>query len=108
MAGSIAAKHKPSGLFAMGNFSTSESGDTNVRGFYTGNSAPDMTAWDVQAGIQKKFFAPGETAFWGGYGQVNDGWAPGSNGGSPDNFRESPRALAALAAISAASQPTAS
>ena len=39
-----------------------------------------MSAWDVQAGIQKKFWAPGETAFWGGYGQVNDGWAPGSNG----------------------------
>ena len=84
-AGSIAAKHKPSGLFAMGNFSTSQSDDTNVRGFYTGDKAPDMTAWDVQAGIQKKFWAPGETAFWGGYGQVNDGWAPGSNGGNPAN-----------------------
>ena len=32
-----------------------------------------MSAWDVQAGIQKIFWAPGETAFWGGYGQVNDG-----------------------------------
>ena len=79
-AGSIAAKHKPTGLFAMGNFSTSESDDTNVIGFYTGNRAPDMSAWDVQAGIQKKFWSPGETAFWGGYGQVLDGWAPGSNG----------------------------
>jgi len=79
-AGSAAIKHKPSGLFAMANFSTSESGDTNVRGFYTGNGAPDMKAWDVQAGIQKKWWAPGETAFWGGYAQVNDGWAPGSNG----------------------------
>jgi hypothetical protein len=79
-AGSAAVKHKPSGLFAMANFSTSESGDTNVRGFYTGNGAPDMTAWDVQAGIQKKWWSPGETAFWGGYAQVNDGWAPGSNG----------------------------
>ena len=54
-------------------------------GFYTGDKAPDMTALDVQAGIQKKFWAPGETAFWGGYGQVNDGWAPGSNGGNPAN-----------------------
>jgi hypothetical protein len=79
-AGSIAGKHKPSGLFAMANFSTSESDDTNVIGFYTGNRAPDMRAWDVQAGIQKKFWDPGETAFWGGYGQVLDGWAPGSNG----------------------------
>jgi hypothetical protein len=32
------------------------------------------------ASNQKKWFAPGETAFWGGYAQVNDGWAPGSNG----------------------------
>jgi predicted porin len=84
-AGSAAFKHKPSGLFAMGNFSTSQSGDTNVRGFYTGRGAPDMSAWDAQAGIQRKFGLwnlekLGETAFWGGYGQVNDGWAPGSNG----------------------------
>jgi hypothetical protein len=79
-AGSIALKHSPSGLFAMGNFSTSQSGDSNVMGYYTGNKAPDMSAWDVQAGIQKKWFEPGETAFWGGYAQVNDGWAPGSNG----------------------------
>ena len=50
-AGSIALKHAPSGLFAMGNFSTSESDDTNVIGFYTGDRAPDMSAWDVQAGI---------------------------------------------------------
>ncbi|HET9606464.1 MAG TPA: hypothetical protein VFO87_05395 [Nitrospira sp.] len=89
-AGSIAAKHKPSGLFAMGNFSTSQSDDTNVRGFYTGDRAPDMTAWDIQAGIQRRFGLfgleqYGETAFWGGYGQVNDGWAPGSNGGDPNN-----------------------
>ena len=79
-AGSIALKHAPSGLFAMSNFSTSESDDSNVIGFYTGDRAPDMSAWDVQAGIEKKWFAPGETAFWGGYAQVNDGWAPGSNG----------------------------
>ncbi len=109
-AGSIAAKHKPSGLFVMGNFSTSQSDDTNVRGFYTGDKAPDMTALDVQAGIQKKFWAPGETAFWGGYGQVNDGWAPGSKAATRPipALRESPPALAALAAISAASRPTAS
>ncbi len=82
-AGSIAAKHKPSGLFATGIFSTAQSEDTNVIGFYTGNKAPDMSAWDVQAGIQRKMFglgALGETALWGGFGQINDGWAPGSNG----------------------------
>ena len=84
-AGSVGLKHKPSGLFGVGIFSTSESDDTNVIGFYTGRRAPDMTAWDAQAGIQRKFGLfgleqYGETAFWGGYGQVNDGWAPGSDG----------------------------
>ena len=54
-AGSDRLKHKPSGLFAIGNFSTSQSDDTNVRGFFTHRRAPDMTAWDVQAGIQNKF-----------------------------------------------------
>ena len=78
-AGSIAPKHKPSGLFVMGNFSTSQSDDSNVEGFYNGDKAPEMTAWNVQGGIQKKFWALGETAFWGGYSEVNDGLAPGSN-----------------------------
>ena len=59
-----------------------ESDDTNVVGFFTHRRAPDMTAWDAQAGIQRKFGLfgleqLGETAFWGGYGQVNDGCAPG-------------------------------
>src|SRR6476646_8646647 len=71
---SFGLKHKPSGLFGVGIFSTSESDDTNVIGFYTGRRAPDMTAWDAQAGIQRKFGLfgleqYGETAFWGGYGQ---------------------------------------
>ena len=44
-----------------------------------------MTAWDVQAGIERKFGLfgleqLGDTAFWGGYGQVNDGFGMGSNG----------------------------
>ena len=52
-------KHKPSGLFAMGNFSTSQSYDTNVRGFYTGDKAPDMTAWDVQAGHSEEILGAG-------------------------------------------------
>jgi hypothetical protein len=39
-----------------------------------------MTAWDVQAGIDRNFFAPGPTAFWRGYGKVNDGLGQGSNG----------------------------
>ena len=84
-AGSVGLKHKPSGLFGVGIFSTSQSDDTNAVGFFTRRRAPDMTAWDAQAGIQRKFglFSLeklGETAFWGGYGQVNDGFGMGSNG----------------------------
>ena len=83
-AGSTAIKHKPSGLFAMGNFSTSQSDDTNVRSA----STPGQGAGHDRLGRSGRYsdeigcWAPfGETAFWGGYGQVNDGWAPGSNGG---------------------------
>jgi hypothetical protein len=79
-AGSIGLRHKPSGLFGVGIFSTSESEDTNAVGFFTGRRAPDMTAWDVQVGIDRKWFDPGPTSFWGGFGQVNDGFAMGSNG----------------------------
>ena len=75
-------KHKPSGLFGIGVFSTSQSDDTNAVGFFTHRRAPDMTAWDAQAGIQRKFGLfgleqYGDTAFWGGYGQVNDGFGIG-------------------------------
>jgi hypothetical protein len=88
-AGSVGLKHKPSGLFGVGIFSTSASDDTNAIGFFTGKRAPDMSAWDAQAGIQRKFSlfgldSYGDTAFWGGYGQVNDGFAQGSNGGNTD------------------------
>ena len=83
-AGSAAIKHKPTGLFVVGVFSTSETNDTNAIGFFNGQRAPDMNAWDVQGGIQRKMGglgAFGDTAFWGGFSQVNDGFAQGSNGG---------------------------
>jgi predicted porin len=89
-AGSAALKHKPSGLFVLGVFSTSETDDTNAIGFFNGQRAPDMSAWDVQGGIQRKFglfnlASFGDTSFWGGFGQVNDGFAQGSNGGGANN-----------------------
>ena len=87
-AGSAALKNKPTGLFAVGVFSTSATDDTNAVGFYTGTRAPDMSAWDVQGGIQRKMGGLGqfgETAFWGGYGDVNNGFAQGSNGGNPSD-----------------------
>ena len=89
-AGSAAIKHKPTGLFLMGVWSVSESDDTNVRGAFNGQGAPQMTAWDVQGGIQRKFSflgldTLGETALWGGFSNVKDGFAPGSSGTSGGN-----------------------
>ena len=45
-----------------------------------------MNAWDVQAGIQRDFdflglSKLGETSFWGGYEQINDGLSSVSIGG---------------------------
>ena len=52
---------------------------TPTHRLFYGKRAPDKTAWDVQAGIDRNFFAPGPTAFWRGYGKVNDGLGQGSN-----------------------------
>jgi predicted porin len=83
-AGSAALKHKPTGLFIMGAWSISDSNDSNVKGIFNGEGSPQMTAWDVQGGIQRKLHwfgldRLGDTAFWGGFSDVNDGFAPGSN-----------------------------
>jgi predicted porin len=82
-AGSAAIKHKPTGLFVVGVWSVSDSDDSNVKGKFNGQGAPQMTAWDVQGGIQRpvSWFGLdklGETALWGGFSQVEDGFAPGS------------------------------
>src|SRR6476661_6362173 len=76
-AGSASIKHKPTGLFAFSAFSFSETNDTNTihSGFYTGTSAPQMNAWDVEAGIQRDLdflglSKLGETSLWGGYEQI--------------------------------------
>jgi hypothetical protein len=83
-AGSAAIKHKPTGLFAVGVFSVADSDDSNVKGLFNGEGTPQMTAWNVQGGIQRpvSWFGLdrlGETALWGGYSDVRDGFAPGSN-----------------------------
>jgi hypothetical protein len=69
----------------MGVFSTSDSDADNVRGAFNGQGAPQMNAWNVQGRIQRKFSLfgldkLGETAFWGGYSDVRNGFAPGSSG----------------------------
>jgi predicted porin len=82
-AGSAALKHKPSGLFVMGVWGVSDSSDTNVKGAFNGQGAPQMTDWNVQGGLQRKlgFLGNlGESALWGGYSDVHDGFAPGSSG----------------------------
>ena len=83
-AGSGALKHKPTGLFIMGVWGVSDSNDSNVQGAFNGQGAPQMTSWDVQGGIQRRIDALGlsklgETALWGGFSQVHDGFAPGSS-----------------------------
>jgi hypothetical protein len=85
VAGSAAIKNKPTGLFVMGIWSISDSNDSNVIGGFNGEGAPNMTAWDVQGGIQRKTSVLGldklgETSFWGGYSDVRNGFAPGSSG----------------------------
>ena len=53
-AGSAALKHKPTGLFVMSAWGVSDSSDSNVKGAFNGQGAPQMTSWDVQGGIQRK------------------------------------------------------
>jgi predicted porin len=83
-AGSAAIKHKPTGLFAEGIWSTSASNDTNAIGAFDGKEPPLMTAWVAQGGIQRKlpWFGLdrlGDTSFWGGFEDVHNGFAQGSS-----------------------------
>ena len=87
-AGSASIKHKPTGLFAFTAFSFSDSNDSNTvhAGYFTGTSAPEMSGWDVQLGIQRKmpWFGLdklGDTSFWGGYSDIHNGLGAGSLGG---------------------------
>ena len=82
-AGSAALKHKASGLFVMSAWGVSDSSDSNVKGAFNGQGAPQMTSWDVQGGIERKIGMLGnlgDSALWGGFSQVHDGFAPGSSG----------------------------
>jgi predicted porin len=82
-AGSAAIKNKPTGLFLFGAWSLSQNNDSNAIGAFNDKGAPDMGAWNIQGGIQRKvpWFGLdklGETAFWGGFSDVNNGFAQGS------------------------------
>ena len=53
-AGSASIKHKPTGLFAFTAWSFSDTGDSNAIGAFNGKRPPEMNAWDVELGIQRK------------------------------------------------------
>jgi predicted porin len=83
-AGSATIKHMPTGLFAMTAWSVSDTNDSNAIGAFNGKRPPEMKAWDVEFGIQRKmpWFGLdrlGETSFWGGLSKMNDGFAEGSS-----------------------------
>jgi predicted porin len=85
-AGSASIKHKPTGLFVFGAWSYSDNNDSNTvhAGVFTGTSDPLMNAWDIQFGIQRKMeflglANLGDTSFWGGITQSNDGLGAGTN-----------------------------
>jgi predicted porin len=89
-AGSASIKHKPTGVFAFTAWSFSDTSDSNAIGAFNGKRAPEMNAWDVQLGIQRKFATFGlagfgDTSFWSGLSNINDGFAESSSAVSGTN-----------------------
>ncbi|HZP08436.1 hypothetical protein, partial [Methyloceanibacter sp.] len=79
-AGMGSIKHVPTGLFVFSAFSFSDTNDSNRdhAGVFDGKDSPDMNAWDIRGGIQRKFAMfgldqLGETSLFGGYLEINDG-----------------------------------
>lgn len=77
-AGMANIRHKPSGLFVYTDFSLSDPNDPKIRGIFTKQNAPDMRAWDVWVGVQRKMpklglDSLGDTAFWGGFANIHNG-----------------------------------
>lgn len=79
-AGSGSIKHKPTGLYVFGAFSFSEDNDTNRNdaGVFDHKDSPEMSAFDLQVGIQRKIpifglDQLGDTSIFGGFSNINDG-----------------------------------
>jgi len=74
-AATASVMHTPTGLFVFGAWGTSETDASNRinAGVFTGTSPPKMEAWDLQVGIQREVVALGNTSFWGGYTNTQDG-----------------------------------
>jgi hypothetical protein len=77
-AGMASIKHNSTGLFLFTAWSFSNDNDTNREhaGVFDGKDSPDMNAWVVRGGIQRKM-GPlgqlGDTSLFGGYLEINDG-----------------------------------
>jgi predicted porin len=79
-AGMGSIKHNPTGLFVFGAWSFSQNNDTNRdhAGAFDHKDSPEMSAWDIRGGIQRKFAIfgldqLGDTSLFGGYLEINDG-----------------------------------
>ena len=84
-AGSASIKHKPTGLFVMGAFSFSDNDDSNTKhaGIFTGTSDPQMSAWDIEFGIQRgvpwfNLDKLGETSVFGSISNIHNGLGAGT------------------------------
>jgi hypothetical protein len=67
-------------LYFFGAFSFSNNNDSNRQsaGVFDGKSSPEMSAYDLQIGVQRKFAflgldRLGDTTLFGGYSNINDG-----------------------------------
>jgi hypothetical protein len=80
----LSALHIPTGLFVQGNYNHVDyNAPFNVNSGYwnSGGGATQKPAsyWQIQAGISKNFFGPGNTSLYGEYGVEND-WGVTSAG----------------------------
>lgn len=75
--GSASLIHVPSGLFVSGAAGTRERwGEDDKAWWYTNwtnNRHPEADFWYLSGGVSRKFVGMGKSAFWGEYGEQNDG-----------------------------------
>ena len=76
---SASAMHVASGLFLNGAYTRYEFHGTNanevIGGVVANGNRPNIPMWWVSGGIQRNWFVPGNTTFYGEYGWFEDGTA---------------------------------
>jgi len=76
---SASVMHVASGLFLSGAYTRHEWHGANanevIGGVVANGNRPDIPLWWVSGGIQKNWFGPGNTTFYGEYGRFGDGTA---------------------------------